>query len=228
MNVFPPFQDLFALDVEPYRYSGVNMTGFRILNTENSQVASIIEKWSMERLQAPPKPDSGLLDGFMTVSLVDKMNEWMSCERMNPSTRPSISLQLSVMLSETGFHDMAFICSVQQRLCHMGQWHILMRAYTPAPSISSMSSKVTFTPIVRFICSARMKKHDTYKFWSISCACQLLTKRCKLTHDLFTDRYIIGAVCTSVVIVRPNCRLWNWISQIMTTQDKDMRCLTWQ
>lgn len=45
------------------------MTGFRILNTENSQVASIIEKWSMERLQAPPKPDSGLLDGFMTVSL---------------------------------------------------------------------------------------------------------------------------------------------------------------
>uniref|UniRef100_A0A8C0G283 Glutamate receptor n=1 Tax=Chelonoidis abingdonii TaxID=106734 RepID=A0A8C0G283_CHEAB len=33
---------------------------------ENNQVASIIEKWSMERLQAPPKPDSGLLDGFMT------------------------------------------------------------------------------------------------------------------------------------------------------------------
>ncbi|KAH0501255.1 Glutamate receptor ionotropic, kainate 2 [Microtus ochrogaster] len=59
-------QDLFALDVEPYRYSGVNMTGFRILNTENTQVSSIIEKWSMERLQAPPKPDSGLLDGFMT------------------------------------------------------------------------------------------------------------------------------------------------------------------
>uniref|UniRef100_A0A674NC47 Glutamate receptor n=1 Tax=Takifugu rubripes TaxID=31033 RepID=A0A674NC47_TAKRU len=59
-------QDLFALDMEPYRYSGVNMTGFRILNTENSQVSSIIEKWSMERLQAPPKPDSGLLDGFMT------------------------------------------------------------------------------------------------------------------------------------------------------------------
>ncbi|KAM4866001.1 glutamate receptor ionotropic, kainate 2 isoform 2-T2 [Thomomys bottae] len=58
--------DLFALDVEPYRYSGVNMTGFRILNTENIQVSSIIEKWSMERLQAPPKPDSGLLDGFMT------------------------------------------------------------------------------------------------------------------------------------------------------------------
>lgn len=55
------------MDVEPYRYSGVNMTGFRILNTENSQVSSIIEKWSMERLQAPPKPDSGLLDGFMTV-----------------------------------------------------------------------------------------------------------------------------------------------------------------
>lgn len=67
-NVSLCLQDLFALDMEPYRYSGVNMTGFRILNTENSQVLSIIEKWSMERLQAPPKPDSGLLDGFMTVS----------------------------------------------------------------------------------------------------------------------------------------------------------------
>lgn len=71
--LFFSFQDLFALDVEPYRYSGVNMTGFRILNTENSQVASIIEKWSMERLQAPPKPDSGLLDGFMTVSPLTRM-----------------------------------------------------------------------------------------------------------------------------------------------------------
>ncbi|KAJ0061362.1 hypothetical protein NL108_016856, partial [Boleophthalmus pectinirostris] len=59
-------RDLFALDMEPYRFSGVNMTGFRILNTDNPQVSSIIEKWSMERLQAPPKPDSGLLDGFMT------------------------------------------------------------------------------------------------------------------------------------------------------------------
>ncbi|XP_035383999.1 glutamate receptor ionotropic, kainate 2-like isoform X2 [Electrophorus electricus] len=58
--------DLFALDMEPYRYSGVNMTGFRILNTENPLVSSVVEKWSMERLQAPPKPDSGLLDGFMT------------------------------------------------------------------------------------------------------------------------------------------------------------------
>lgn len=73
--LFCPFQDLFALDVESYRYSGVNMTGFRILNTENSQVTSIIEKWSMERLQAPPKPDSGLLDGFMTVSSLTVMVE---------------------------------------------------------------------------------------------------------------------------------------------------------
>ncbi len=50
------------------------MTGFRILNTESPQVSSIIEKWSMERLQAPPKPDSGLLDGFMTVCGV-----WCGC-----------------------------------------------------------------------------------------------------------------------------------------------------
>ncbi|TWW79926.1 Glutamate receptor ionotropic, kainate 2 [Takifugu flavidus] len=51
------------------------MTGFRILNTENSQVASIIEKWSMERLQAPPKPDSGLLDGFMTRASSGRIQE---------------------------------------------------------------------------------------------------------------------------------------------------------
>ncbi|XP_073218684.1 glutamate receptor ionotropic, kainate 1 isoform X6 [Lepidochelys kempii] len=58
--------DLFALDLEPYRYSGVNMTGFRLLNIDNPQVTSVIEKWSMERLQAPPKPETGLLDGMMT------------------------------------------------------------------------------------------------------------------------------------------------------------------
>uniref|UniRef100_A0A8C6V100 Glutamate receptor n=1 Tax=Neogobius melanostomus TaxID=47308 RepID=A0A8C6V100_9GOBI len=57
--------DLMAIDLEPYRFCGVNMTGFRIINTDNPQVASIVEKWSMER-QIPPKPDSGLLEGIMT------------------------------------------------------------------------------------------------------------------------------------------------------------------
>ncbi|KAL3980442.1 enhancer of yellow 2 transcription factor [Sarotherodon galilaeus] len=57
--------DLMAIDLEPYRFCGVNMTGFRILNVDNPQVASIAEKWSMER-QIPPKPDSGLLEGIMT------------------------------------------------------------------------------------------------------------------------------------------------------------------
>uniref|UniRef100_G3PL19 Glutamate receptor n=1 Tax=Gasterosteus aculeatus aculeatus TaxID=481459 RepID=G3PL19_GASAC len=57
--------DLMAIDLEPYRFCGVNMTGFRILNVDNPQVASIVEKWSMER-QIPPKPDSGLLEGVMT------------------------------------------------------------------------------------------------------------------------------------------------------------------
>ncbi|XP_068125155.1 glutamate receptor ionotropic, kainate 3 isoform X2 [Hyperolius riggenbachi] len=58
--------DLYALDLEPYRYSGVNLTGFRILNVENPYVSAIVEKWSMERLQAAPKPETGLLDGIMT------------------------------------------------------------------------------------------------------------------------------------------------------------------
>ncbi|KAM8847353.1 glutamate receptor ionotropic, kainate 3 isoform X2 [Synchiropus splendidus] len=57
--------DLMVIDLEPYRFCGVNMTGFRILNVDNPQVASIVEKWSMER-QIPPKPDSGLLEGIMT------------------------------------------------------------------------------------------------------------------------------------------------------------------
>nr|XP_053772518.1 glutamate receptor ionotropic, kainate 1 isoform X1 [Desmodus rotundus] len=58
--------DLFALDLELYRYSGVNMTGFRLLNVDDPQVAAVAEKWSMERLQAPPRPEAGLLDGTMT------------------------------------------------------------------------------------------------------------------------------------------------------------------
>ncbi|KAK6305816.1 hypothetical protein J4Q44_G00245960 [Coregonus suidteri] len=58
--------DLFALDLEPYRYSGVNMTGFRLLNIDDPYVASTMEKWSLERLQAPPKQESGLMDGVMT------------------------------------------------------------------------------------------------------------------------------------------------------------------
>ncbi|KAM6986282.1 glutamate receptor ionotropic, kainate 1-like [Aplochiton taeniatus] len=57
--------DLFALDLEPYRYSGVNMTGFRLLNMDRPWVASTLEKWSSERRQGP-KQDSGLLDGVMT------------------------------------------------------------------------------------------------------------------------------------------------------------------
>uniref|UniRef100_A0A4X2MA54 Glutamate receptor n=1 Tax=Vombatus ursinus TaxID=29139 RepID=A0A4X2MA54_VOMUR len=58
--------DFFALDLEIYKYSGVNMTGFRLLNIDNPRVSSIIEKWSMERLQALPKSEMGLLNGMMT------------------------------------------------------------------------------------------------------------------------------------------------------------------
>lgn len=60
-------QDLFALDLEPYRYSGVNMTGFRLLNVDDPWVASTMDRWAMERLQGP-KQESGLMDGIMTVS----------------------------------------------------------------------------------------------------------------------------------------------------------------
>uniref|UniRef100_A0A3Q4G0S5 Glutamate receptor n=1 Tax=Neolamprologus brichardi TaxID=32507 RepID=A0A3Q4G0S5_NEOBR len=58
--------DLFALDLEPYRYSGVNMTGFRLLNIDNPHVASVVERWAMERLQAPSKAETGMMEGMMT------------------------------------------------------------------------------------------------------------------------------------------------------------------
>ncbi|XP_053703183.1 glutamate receptor ionotropic, kainate 1 isoform X2 [Synchiropus splendidus] len=58
-------QDLFALDLEPYRYSGVNMTGFRLLNMNHPWVSATMDKWAMERMQGP-KQESGLMDGVMT------------------------------------------------------------------------------------------------------------------------------------------------------------------
>ncbi|XP_016381427.1 glutamate receptor ionotropic, kainate 1-like isoform X2 [Sinocyclocheilus rhinocerous] len=58
--------DMFALDLEPYRYSGVNMTAFRLLNLDDPYVTSVIQKWSMERQLAPPKHESGLMSGIMT------------------------------------------------------------------------------------------------------------------------------------------------------------------
>lgn len=60
-------KDLYALDLEQYRYSGVNLTGFRILNVENPHVSAIIEKWSTERLQVAPRPEPGLIAGVMMV-----------------------------------------------------------------------------------------------------------------------------------------------------------------
>lgn len=74
-----PLQDLFALDLEPYRYSGVNMTGFRLLNIDSSQVASVVERWAMERLQAPSKAETGMMEGMMTVSLFKKKKKSSVC-----------------------------------------------------------------------------------------------------------------------------------------------------
>ncbi|KAF4082060.1 hypothetical protein AMELA_G00147350 [Ameiurus melas] len=61
-------QDLFALDLEPYRYSGVNMTSFRLLNLDNPYVVSVVQKWSAEWQFAPYRPESGLMSGMMTTS----------------------------------------------------------------------------------------------------------------------------------------------------------------
>lgn len=68
-QILVALQDMFALDLEPYRYSGVNMTAFRLLNLDDPYVASVIQKWSMERQLTPPKPESGLMSGIMTVRI---------------------------------------------------------------------------------------------------------------------------------------------------------------
>ncbi|XP_062870581.1 glutamate receptor ionotropic, kainate 1 isoform X5 [Trichomycterus rosablanca] len=60
--------DLFALDLEPYRYSGVNMTAFRLLNLDDPYVASVVQRWSTERQLAPYRPESGLISGVMTTA----------------------------------------------------------------------------------------------------------------------------------------------------------------
>lgn len=65
----PALKDLFALDLEPYRYSGVNMTAFRLLNMDNPYVASVVQRWSTERQLAPYRPESGLISGVMTVRI---------------------------------------------------------------------------------------------------------------------------------------------------------------
>ncbi|GAA6102703.1 glutamate receptor ionotropic, kainate 1 isoform X1 [Tachysurus ichikawai] len=61
-------QDLFALDLEPYRYSGVNMTAFRLLNLDNPNVASVVQKWRSDWQFAPYRPESSLMSGMMTTS----------------------------------------------------------------------------------------------------------------------------------------------------------------
>lgn len=66
-HFLPTFKDLFALDLEPYRYSGVNMTAFRLLNLDNPYVASVIQKWSAEWQFVPYRPESGQMRGMMTV-----------------------------------------------------------------------------------------------------------------------------------------------------------------
>lgn len=90
-----------AINLEPYRFCGVNMTGFRILNVDNPQVASIVEKWSMER-QLPPKPDSGLLEGIMTVCFITSLLDLLN----SGTTVSHLSMCVSYLSNLTSFHDM--------------------------------------------------------------------------------------------------------------------------
>ncbi|KAJ3589895.1 hypothetical protein NHX12_010736 [Muraenolepis orangiensis] len=74
--------DLFALDLEPYRYSGVNMTGFRLLNPDDPGVGSTLDRWALERLQGP-KQESGLVDGVMTRATQMTVSS-LQCHRHKP------------------------------------------------------------------------------------------------------------------------------------------------
>ncbi|KAM7322246.1 hypothetical protein ACRRTK_019087 [Alexandromys fortis] len=104
--------DLFALDLELYRYSGVNMTGFRLLNIDNPHVSSVIEKWSMERLQAPPRPETGLLDGMMTVHEKTKLPSCMEPDQVADTTEVALTQSIGIykqMRAVSGAHTQGVV-----------------------------------------------------------------------------------------------------------------------
>ncbi|XP_078736606.1 glutamate receptor ionotropic, kainate 2-like [Lampetra fluviatilis] len=47
--------DLFALSLDRYRYTGVNVTGFRLMSLDKPSVEAVLDRWSMERV-GPPQP----------------------------------------------------------------------------------------------------------------------------------------------------------------------------
>lgn len=78
----------------------MNLTGFRILNVDNPHVSAIVEKWSMERLQAAPRAESGLLDGVMMV-----------LPPGGPDPRATLSFSVSFSVSPSFFLSPSFLPS---------------------------------------------------------------------------------------------------------------------
>uniref|UniRef100_A0A8C4QMV0 Glutamate receptor n=1 Tax=Eptatretus burgeri TaxID=7764 RepID=A0A8C4QMV0_EPTBU len=57
--------DLFTLDLNQYRYSGVNITGFRLMSLDRPHVMFIKERWAMESLTSS-RSNSGVLGNMTT------------------------------------------------------------------------------------------------------------------------------------------------------------------
>lgn len=112
------------MDLEPYRYSGVNMTGFRLLNVDHPWVASTMDRWAMERLQGP-KQESGLMDGIMTVSPAVYFERQANVGHGTPAVKPPSNVML-------------------HHLCHMQPLLIAFGFVSPIYLVQS-PSKTLFT-----------------------------------------------------------------------------------
>lgn len=49
-------QDLQTIDLDEFKYSGTNITAFRIVDPENSIVRKTVSEWSQSELRSDKKP----------------------------------------------------------------------------------------------------------------------------------------------------------------------------
>lgn len=68
-------QDFHTLDLEPYRYSGTNMTGLRIVKPDSPLVKAAVEQWASAAAMVGETSD--LEPGNLRVGLAKL---WRSCQ----------------------------------------------------------------------------------------------------------------------------------------------------
>lgn len=56
-NLFCSQQDLQTIDLDEFKYSGTNITAFRLVDPENSLVHRTVSEWSQSELRSDKKPN---------------------------------------------------------------------------------------------------------------------------------------------------------------------------